>query len=294
MTEPDLDQTQPLDAVPEPPVRIDAYGITDTGKVRQQNEDQFAVGRMTRSLELTHTSLGTVSSLDRLGKTAADIYIVADGVGGVAGGQLASGIAVEALTEYLAQTAGCFYHTDIALEHELLERLEQAAQHAHERVRAFSPKGQGPATTLTMVTLLWPRAYIVHIGDSRGYYLRGERLRQFTRDQTMGELLVDEGVVTEQQARDSGLDNVLASAVGADINPSIGLLDLQYDDTVLLCSDGLTKHVSDEEISAFLQEGQDAASTCRRLVDAALEGGGTDNITVVVARMGRPASPSSD
>ena len=272
------------------PAHVDACGLTDVGKVRQQNQDQFAIAQLTRSLLVAQTSLEDVSAFDRFGQTAAHLFVVADGVGGVAGGELASGTAVQALTQYIAQTAGCYYTVDVTGEHEFLDRLEQAAHHAHDRVRAFSPKGQGPATTLTMVTLLWPRAYIVHIGDSRGYHLRGERLRQFTRDQTMGELLVDEGVVTEEQARDSGLDNVLASAVGAEISPSIGVLDLQYDDALLLCSDGLTKHVTDEQITALLQHAGDAAAACERLVQAALDGGGSDNVTVVVARMRRPSA----
>ncbi|MDH3458734.1 MAG: protein phosphatase 2C domain-containing protein [Gemmatimonadota bacterium] len=267
---------------------VDAFGLTDVGKVRQQNEDQFAIARLSRSLRLAHTSLENVSTFERFGQTAADLFVVADGVGGVAGGELASGTAVQALTEYIAQTAGCYYNVDVTGEHEFLDRLEQAARHAHDRVRAFSSKGQGPATTLTMVTLLWPRAYIVHIGDSRGYHLRGDRLRQFTRDQTMGELLADEGVVTEQQARDSGLDNVLVSAVGAEITPSIGVLDLRYDDTLLLCSDGLTKHVADEQIAGILRGAANATAACEQLVQAALDDGGSDNVTVVVARMGRP------
>jgi protein phosphatase len=268
--------------------QVDAFGLTHVGKVRQRNEDQFAIAQLTRSLQLEHTSLADVSPFDRFGQTAAYLFVVADGVGGVAGGELASGTAVQALTQYIAQTAGCYYTVDVTGEHEFLDRLEQAARHAHDRVRAFSPKGQGPATTLTMVTLLWPRAYIVHIGDSRGYHLRGDRLRQFTRDQTMGELLVDEGVVTEQQARDSGLDNVLASAVGAEIAPSIGVLDLSYDDALLLCSDGLTKHVTDEQIATLLHDAHDATAACERLVQAALDDGGSDNVTVVVARMRRP------
>lgn len=282
--------TRSAPALDEMDVHVDSYGLTDVGKVRRQNEDQFAIASLSRSLSLQHTSLSDTSTFERFGQTAAHIFVVADGVGGVAGGELASGTAVEALTQYMAQTAGCYYNVDVIGEHEFLDRLEQAARHAHDRVRAHSPKGQGPATTLTMVTMLWPRAYIVHIGDSRGYHLRGTRLRQFTRDQTLGELLVDEGVVTEQQARDSGLDNVLASAVGAEIEPSIGVLDLRYDDTLLLCTDGLTKHVADDRIASILRAAPDAAAACSTLVHEALDGGGTDNVTVVVARMRRSSN----
>jgi protein phosphatase len=215
--------------------------------------------------------------------------MVADGVGGSAGGGLASRSAVEALTEYVGQTAGCYYRLDVDTEHEFLDQLEAAVRKAHERVRSHTPKGRGPATTLTMVTLVWPRGYVIHVGDSRGYHWRAGRLRQFTQDQTMSELLVDEGVMTEEQARDSGMENVLSSALGADYIPSIGLIDFRVDDVLLLCTDGLTKHVSDEEIAAILQRETTAESTCRALVDAALEGGGSDNVTVVVCRMVPPA-----
>jgi protein phosphatase len=277
-----------MSPAPPIPARIDTFGLTDTGKVRSQNEDQFLLASLDKSLSLQHTSLPDPEALGQFGRASAQLFIVADGVGGVAGGQLASGTAVQALAEYIGRTAGCYYNYDVDVENEFLEQLERAVERAHERVRAFAGKGQGPATTVTMVTLVWPRAYVIHVGDSRGYYLRQGRLRQFTRDQTMGELLVDEGVVTEEQARSSRLDNVLASAVGGDLHPSIGLVDLQYDDSLLLCTDGLTKHVSDDQITEALQQGESAEQICRQLVTAALEDGGTDNVTVVVGRMNPP------
>ena len=268
---------------------LDVFGLTDIGKKRKANEDQFVIALMRKSLELEHTSLENTESLDRFGQATARLLMVADGVGGSVGGGLASSSAVQALTEYLGQTAGCYYKFDVDTEHEFLDQLEGAVQKAHERIQSHTPKGRGPATTLTMVTLVWPRGYVIHVGDSRGYHLRGGRLRQFTQDQTMGELLVEEGVMTEEQARDSGMHNVLSSALGADYIPSIGLIDFRFNDALLLCTDGLTKHVSDEEITAILERGEAAESTCRELVDAALEAGGTDNITVVVCRMVPPA-----
>ncbi len=264
---------------------VDAFGLTDIGKKRTTNEDHFVVAQIRKSLELEHTSLDDAAALERSGRSAARLVMVADGVGGSIGGSLASSSAVEALTEYLSQTAGCYYQFDVDHEHEFLDQLEAAVRRAHERVQSHTPKGRGPATTLTMVALVWPRGYVIHVGDSRGYRLRGGRLRQFTQDQTMGEILVDEGVMTEAQARDSGMQNVLSSALGADYVPSIGLIDFQFGDVLLLCTDGLTKHVSNEEITAILQCGTSAESMCRALVDAALEGGGSDNVTVVVCRM---------
>jgi PPM family protein phosphatase len=154
------------------------------------------------------------------------------------------------------------------------------------------PRPKGPATTLTMATIVWPRAYVVHMGDSRGYYLRNGALRQFTRDQTMGDYLVDIGAVTEQHAQKAGMYDVLSSEVGGYLVPSVGVVDLAEGDAILLCTDGLTKHVTDDRIAALLAAG-DAESAAQSLIDSALEGGGRDNVTVVVARAtGASHSPS--
>jgi PPM family protein phosphatase len=124
----------------------------------------------------------------------------------------------------------------------------------------------------------------VHVGDSRGYFLRRGRLRQFTRDQTMGDLYVDIGRGSEEQAAKAGLYNILSSAVGSDMAPAVGVVDLEPDDVLLLCTDGLTNHVPDARIAELLRAAPDAESACQVLVDDALEQGGHDNITVIVAR----------
>jgi protein phosphatase len=137
-----------------------------------------------------------------------------------------------------------------------------------------------------MAMLAWPRAYLVHVGDSRAFYLRRGRLRQLTRDQNMAEFMVESGAWTEEQARRARTGEILVSAVGAaEMLPSIGLVDLQPGDTLLLCTDGLCKHVPDERVVEILGRSGSAEAACRELVDAALADGGTDNVTVVVARM---------
>jgi protein phosphatase len=137
-----------------------------------------------------------------------------------------------------------------------------------------------------MATLIGRRAYIVHVGDSRAYYLHGGRLRQLTDDQTMGRYMVDVGAWTEDQAARAGVAANLTSALGAsEMLPKIGLVDLAPGDTLLLCSDGLTKHVADEQITEILRRGEGAETTARALVSAALDAGGSDNVTVIVARV---------
>lgn len=264
---------------------IDTFGITHQGKVREKNEDQFFVASMHKTVDALHSSLGKVAAFDEIQRSRAYLFVVADGVSTTGGGEIASGTAVESLVAYITRTIGCFYGYDDESEFEFIEQLEGAVQHAHEKVLAeFSSKGKGPATTLTIAAMIWPRVYYVHVGDSRAYYLHKERLRQITRDQTMGELMIDQGVMTEEQVARSSLTNVLASAVGGDLKPSVGLVDLEWGDTLLLCSDGLTRHVSDDEIKAILEQSDCAETSCKRLLDAALEGGGRDNITVVIGR----------
>ena len=263
--------------------RIDAFGLSHAGKVRPANEDHFAIMTLQKSVQLRGTNLQDTSILDRLRRPEVHLLIVADGVGGAAGGKIASGVAVRAVVEYLAEAVGCVQDFDVDREQAFLDHLSCVVERGHERLKEMFKTQGGPATTLTMVTLLWPRAYVVHVGDSRGYYLRNGRLRQFTRDQTMGDYLVDIGAVTEQHAQKAGLYNVLSSAVGGDLVPTVGIVDLADGDVLLLCTDGLTKHVPDERIGQLLASGS-AESVAQSLVDAALQGGGSDNVTVIVAK----------
>jgi protein phosphatase len=213
-----------------------------------------------------------------------------DGVGGVEGGERASGLAVGTMVEYLSEAANCYQGLDAGREQEFIDRLTAGVERAHAQLLETYGEGHGPATTLTMVTLVWPRAYVVHVGDSRGYVLRRGRLRQITSDQTMGHLLVDIGSVSEEQAAPRGLYNVLSSAVGSDLAPTVGVVDLEPDDVLLLCTDGLTKHVPDPRIAELLSGARDADAACRALVGEAVEQGGSDNVTVIVARVATDAA----
>jgi protein phosphatase len=155
---------------------------------------------------------------------------------------------------------------------------------AHRRVQAeAAQRGQHSATTLTLLMAMWPRLYILQVGDSRCYLLRKDKFYRLTRDQTMAERMVAEGLVTREQAENSRLAHVLTSAVGgSDIMPVTTVITMRWGDVLLACSDGLTKHVSEDAIQARLQGLGSAEQVCRALVDDALAGGGTDNITVLV------------
>ena len=269
-----------------PPVRVtrvEMAGLSHAGKVRSANEDHFAIMTLQKSVQLRGTNLQDSTILDRVRRPEVHVLVVADGVGGASGGKIASGVAVRAVVEYLAEAVGCVHDLDVDREQMFLDHLSRGVQRGHERLKEMFQTQGGPATTLTMVTLVWPRAYVVHVGDSRGYYLRNGVLKQFTRDQTMGDFLVDIGAVTVHHAEKAGLYNVLSSAVGGELAPNVGVVDLAQGDVLLLCTDGLTKHVPDERIAQLLTSGA-AESVAQSLIDAALEGGGSDHVTVIVAR----------
>ncbi len=266
-------------------VQVDAFGVTHVGKVRKRNQDQFLIASLRKTMDLKFTSLDDLTVFDDLRCSEANLFLIADGVGGIPGGEEASSTAISTVTHFITQAAGCYYNADVAQEREYLDQLEQAVRHCHEGLVAAPGSQPSPATTLTMVSLIWPRAYIIHIGDSRCYYQRDGSLKQITRDQTLGEVALDQGLLSEEEVEKRGLDHILTSAIGAEITPSIGLIDLEPGDTLLLCTDGLTKHVTDDAIGHILQVAGSAEQSCRQLVDAALENGGSDNVTVLVARL---------
>lgn len=269
------------DAGPDEPCPpLDVFGLSDIGRVRTRNEDHFFAAALHKSLEVLHSNLPSPEVLERSNRRDAYLFVVADGVGQSQGGGTASEVAVGSFVEHISETTGSYYGADVDEELDFLERLERAVAKAHERV-----KERGGSTTVTLVFLIWPRGYVVQVGDSRAYYLRRGRLQQLTRDQTMGELLVDEGVMTEEDARSASHAQALFSALGTRAEAELGLLDFEHGDTLLLCTDGLTRYVGDEELTSVLGAAESSEAATRRLVDLALERGGRDNVTVVVVRM---------
>ena len=270
---------------------IDVYGLTHPGKVRRSNQDHFLIGSLKKHMQVLLTSLPSVSVGPKDAERLAFLAMVADGVGGTGGGEEASRLAVEAITEYVAHATHCYYAADPNDEQTFARALEVAAHRVHTDIlerRAGDSALERMATTLTMWIGVWPRFYILQVGDSRCYLLRDGRLIQLSRDQTLAQDLVDRGVFRRSEAVRTPLANVLSSALGGpESAPVVTSMLNDWNNVGLLCSDGLTKHVPDERIRERLRSMTSAKSACENLLQDALDAGGTDNITVIVGRMVR-------
>jgi serine/threonine protein phosphatase PrpC len=274
---------------------LDLFGLTHRGKVRKENQDHFLLATVHHQIAIHGTSLPEPGRLPLRGERLATIMLVADGVGGSARGGDASKLAAETVTRYVASTMRCYHTAGSADEGEFLAALRAAALEAHTAVRgAADTVARTMATTLTLAMPVWPWAYVLQVGDSRCYYYWDGELRQVTRDQTVAQDLVDGGVLRPERAAASPFSHVLASAIGGDeASPVVTRLDIRQRGCVLLlCSDGLTTHVSDADIAEQLRVMQSSEQLCRALLDLALERGGSDNVTVVAGRARGGAAPS--
>ncbi len=267
---------------------IDVHGLTHLGLVRTENQDHFLIASMQKALRVVTTSLDPGAFDALTSGSRGYLFCVADGVGS-GDGRRASSTALRAIVQHVTAFANLYAHFDHAEEERFVSELRAGVLHGHEVLRQqLVSDGQksGLATTLTMVAVLWPHAFLVHVGDSRCYRLRDGRLELLTRDQTLAEALREDGALTEPEAERSPLKHVLVSALGsAEATPQASVQECRWDDVMLLCTDGLTKHVTDEEIASALRNLSGAEQACRDLVALALERGGSDNVTVVVGRL---------
>jgi protein phosphatase len=224
------------------------------------------------------------------------VLLVADGVGGQFGGGDASRLAAEAVTAYISSSLRCYHAAGATDDKLFLDGLRAAAMNAHETVSVESAiRGNTHmATTLTFGIAVWPWLYVLQVGDSRAYFCCNGVMRQITRDQTVAQDLVDQGVLTPERAANSPYTHVLSSAIGGSAAlPVVTRIDVRGErPVVLLCSDGLTKHVTDREIEQHILGLESSEQLCRALLELALERGGSDNITIVVGRV-RTSSPAA-
>ena len=271
---------------------LDFFGLSHQGLVRKKNEDHFLYSTLHKTMRVGGTNLPNPELLELPSQRLASFAMVADGVGGRAGGDAASRAAVETIARYATDAMQCLLNSDVQDEAAMLGALAAGAAASHQAVVSQAAEGGGgSATTLTAVMVVWPVLYVLQVGDSRCYRYRDGVLTQLTRDQTMAQELVDSGVLKAEVAPQTRFAHVLSSSVGGQVtNPVVFKEVRQPHDVTLLCSDGLTKHVSDAQIAARLASMESSEQVCRTLVDDALAGGGSDNVTVVVLRAVVPSS----
>ena len=271
---------------------IDVYGLTHPGKVRKENQDHFLIAALSRQMRVDRTSLPVGLHLPVRSERLASLAMVADGVGSGVGEQ-ASRSTLLAIAEYVERSANAFYTSETEDGEGFAQILSDAAMQCHADLleRGAAGPGRGRmATTLTLWLGLWPHAYLLHVGDSRCYLFRDNQLAQISRDQTMAQDLVDDGVLTQTKAHRTRWANVLSSAIGGqEAAPVVSRIVRDWGTIVLLCSDGLFKHVPDDRIAERLRTLTSSQRTCEALLQDALDDGGTDNITIVIGRTIRPA-----
>jgi PPM family protein phosphatase len=277
-------------------VKVEIAGATHCGHVRTNNEDHFLAVRVHRSLETLCTNL-LESRLDQNFEETGYGLLVADGMGGMAAGEVASRIALCKLMELVVNTPDWILKfTQQKDEVDLMQRITQRFRQVDNALRDEAEQNAslfGMGTTLTLAISLGATLMIGHIGDSRAYVMRGDSLNQLTSDHTLAQALVDAGLANPNDDTRDALHHILTAALGASserADPQVLRFQLLHADQVLLCTDGLTQMLDSETIASVLTEPKSAEAACNSLIDLALSAGGLDNVTVVLARYQFPAS----
>ena len=265
---------------------IDVFGLTHVGNVRETNQDHFLLASLHKRVAVHQTSLPDMERLPVGEERLAYIAMVADGVGSGMGEE-ASRIAVESAMQYVTRSMECYYHGD-STEDAFINALQDAAMQSHASVlerAAELPDKRSMATTLTLFMGVWPWYYLLQVGDSRYYLYHDGQLNQLTRDQTMAEDMLAEGVFKRTDEFMAKWSHILSSAIGGrQTLPVVTRVRADWRNVHLMCSDGLTKHVSNERIAARLRDMTSARQACEDLLHDALEDGGSDNVTIIVGR----------
>ncbi len=247
--------------------RLRSASGTSVGQVRENNEDNVQLWTHDRFV----------------------VAVVADGMGGAAAGEQASQIAVDAIQTIMGGASGADPALDGKSDEQIVALMVESIRRANSNIlnRAHDePSLRGMGTTMTVAFVRPNRALVAHVGDSRAYAVdaRTRRITQITADHSFVEALVAAGHLTQEQAEEHPMRNVLYRALGQNEELDIDLYDLRlrFGDRVVLCSDGLTHHVKAHEIAAIVSEENDPARACQRLIDLTNSRGGEDNVSVVV------------
>jgi protein phosphatase len=262
-------------------IRVEVFAKTDLGRTRDHNEDRFLVADLTRR----DASLKPDVRKQEIGPRGA-LFVVADGMGGAAAGELASEMATDTIYAHLVKTWNA---EDDLTPQRFAYRLKEAVEVANASIHAHAkahPEVRGMGTTTTAAGVLNDHLYLTQVGDSRAYLVRGGEAHQLTKDQSLMQRLVEAGELTEEEAAKSERRNIILQALGPDPKVKVDLThqEVRRGDVLVLCSDGLSGQVKKEEIAKIVTSAPDLTAACDQLIALANERGGPDNITVVIAR----------
>lgn len=260
-------------------VRFKAFGCTDAGRVRVVNEDYFLLGDLDRG-ELAAQDAELAAEVERRGP----LFVVCDGLGGAAAGEVASKLAAEVIWEEMREAQGTTKKVVFA---RLLRRAVRVANRRVWDTGRDDPGLRGMGTTVSAAGLIGDALVVAQVGDSRAYVMRGDSLVQITRDQSVVSALVRSGRLTADEARGLPESNMILQALGVrqDIEVALSVVELRRGDRVLLCTDGLHGPISDDAIRRLLGMSADPRGAARVLVESACLAGGPDNITAVVVEL---------
>jgi protein phosphatase len=260
------------------PIQLRLFGRTDVGQVREHNEDNFIVA------DLSKPSRGLMEGdRNQLVGARGTLLGVCDGMGGAAAGEVASQLAVDIVYQKMTGGDAPLGRDDLAMR--LVQAIEAAGLRIFTEAKLDRTR-RGMGTTATIAALMDDHLFLGQVGDSRGYILRGDRLVQVTRDQSLVNQLIEAGQLTEEEAETFEHNNIILQALGTADTVQVDLtyVKLLRGDTLMLCSDGLSGMVRNDEIREVLRTVEDPLEVCKVLTDRANQAGGHDNITVVVAK----------
>jgi protein phosphatase len=260
---------------------VHVFGRTDVGRTREHNEDAFVVADLSTDNATLQPEVRT-----HVAGPKGSLFMVADGMGGAAAGEIASAMAVEIV---LGELRTAWVAATESSSDAFVRAIKQATKAANERINSYAlahPEYRGMGTTATIAGLLGDTLYLAQVGDSRAYVVRAGETRQITKDQSLMQKLIEAGELTEEEAEHSERRNIILQALGPEPSIKVDLTHqtVRRGDTLVLCSDGLSGQVTKDEISTVVSEEEDLTTACKRLIDRANANGGPDNITVIVAR----------
>ncbi|HVZ48905.1 MAG TPA: Stp1/IreP family PP2C-type Ser/Thr phosphatase [Gemmatimonadaceae bacterium] len=268
-------------ATPSGEIIVHVFGRTDVGRTREHNEDSFIVADLTTM----NATLQPEVREHRVGQRGS-LFMVADGMGGAAAGEIASAMATEVVLNELDQR---WRNAPDATPETFARALKSATETANARIHRYAsehPENRGMGTTATIAGILGDTLYLAQVGDSRGYLIRNGVARQITKDQSLMQKLVEAGEMTAEEAEVSERRNIILQALGPEPIVKVDLTSQQVrrGDTLVLCSDGMSGQMRATDIARVVSETPDLVEACKKLIDLANENGGPDNITVIAAR----------